>query len=139
VAEAPNQPPSSRLATGWAELREGRWDAAMAFFEQATAAEEMPEAFEGLSWAAWWLDDSGVLFDARERAYRLYKRRGDATGAARMATWLACDQLDFRGAFAVASGWLARAHRLLDPLERTPDHGWLAFLEGYLAHAGTRE
>ena len=46
------------------------------------------------------------------------------------------DQLDFHGAFAVAGGWLARAHRLLDPLEPGPEHGWLAFLEGYMAHAG---
>jgi hypothetical protein len=61
-----------RLGTGWAELREGRWAAALTFFEQAVAAEETPEALEGLSWAAWWLDPSGVLFDARERAYRLY-------------------------------------------------------------------
>jgi LuxR family transcriptional regulator, maltose regulon positive regulatory protein len=136
VAEASKQPATPRLGTGWAELREARWDAALTFFERAVAAEETPEAFEGLSWAAWWLDHSGVLFDARERAYRLYRKRGDATGAARMATWLACDQLDFHGAFAVASGWLARAHRLLDPLERTPDHGWLAFLEGYMAHVG---
>jgi hypothetical protein len=46
VAEASKQPASSRLDTGWAELREGRWDAAMTFLEQA-AAEETPEAFEG--------------------------------------------------------------------------------------------
>jgi LuxR family maltose regulon positive regulatory protein len=108
---------SPGLDTGWAALRERRWDAAMAFFDEAVAAEETPEAFEGLSWAAWWGDDSEVVFDARSRAYGLYKKRGDAAGAARMATWLACDQLDFRGALAVASGWLARAHRLLDPLE----------------------
>jgi LuxR family maltose regulon positive regulatory protein len=127
---------SPGLDTGWAELREGRWDAAMAFFDEAVAAEETPEAFEGLSWAAWWRDDSEVVFDARSRAYGLYKRRGDAAGAARMATWLACDQLDFRGALAVASGWLARAHRLLDPLEPGAEHGWLAFFEGYIAAAG---
>ncbi len=123
---------------GWAQLREGRWDDALAFFERAVAAGAAPEpeAFEGLSWAAWWLDRSEVLFDARERAYRLYRKRGDAAGAARMATWLACDQLDFHGASAVAGGWLARARRLLDPLEPTPDHGWLAFLEGYMASGG---
>jgi ATP/maltotriose-dependent transcriptional regulator MalT len=51
-----------------------------------------------------------------------------------MATWLAVDELDFRAAAAVASGWLQRAHRLLDPLEAGPDHGWLAFHEGYIAH-----
>ena len=75
------------------------------------------------------------MFAARERAYRLYRKSGDAASAARMATWLAADQLDFHGAWAVASGWLRRAHRLLDPLEPGPDHGWLAFHEGYLAHA----
>ncbi len=37
---------------------------------------------------------------------------------------------------AVASGWLRRAHRLLDALEPGPDHGWLAFHDGYIAHAG---
>jgi LuxR family maltose regulon positive regulatory protein len=120
---------------GWAELGEGRWEAARGSFEQALALEETPEGLEGLSWAAWWLDDAEVVFDARERAYREYRTRGDAASAARMAAWLACDQLDFRGAVAVANGWLARAHRLLDPLEPGPDHGWLAFLEGYLAHA----
>jgi ATP/maltotriose-dependent transcriptional regulator MalT len=86
-----------------------------------------------LSWSAWWLDDAGAVFDARERAYRLYRKRRDAAGAARMATWLAVDHLDFHGALAVASGWLQRAHRLLDPLEPEPEHGWLAFHDGYVA------
>jgi DNA-binding CsgD family transcriptional regulator len=120
---------------GWSELGQGRWDAARAAFAEAIAEAEQPRAYEGLSWAAWWLDDAEAVFAARERAYRLYKEQGDAAGAARMATWLAADQLDFYGAWAVASGWLHRAHRLLDPLEHGPDHGWLAFHEGYLAHA----
>ena len=47
-------------------------------FRRAVAAEETPEALEGLSWAAWWLDDGDGVFAARERAYRLYRRRGDA-------------------------------------------------------------
>ncbi|HZA89090.1 MAG TPA: LuxR C-terminal-related transcriptional regulator [Solirubrobacterales bacterium] len=108
----------------------------MASFEESLSHEETPEALEGLSWAAWWVDDAEVVFDARERAYRMYRAKGEAADAARMATWLACDQLDFHGALAAANGWLARAHSLLDPLEPRPDHGWLAFLEGYLAHAG---
>ena len=119
---------------GWRELRAARWDAARTLFRRAVAVDESPEALEGLSWAAWWLDDGDEVFDARERAYRLYRRRGEAAAAARMATWLAADQLDFRGAWPVASGWLRRAHRLLDPLEPGPEHGWLAFHEGYLAH-----
>ena len=99
------------------------------------AEDATPAAFEGLSWAAWWLDDAETVFSARERAYALYRKGGDAAAAARMATWLAADQLDFHGAAAVASGWLRRAHRLLEPLEPGPDHGWLAFHEGYIAHA----
>jgi LuxR family maltose regulon positive regulatory protein len=114
----------------------GRWEAARALFAEAVVAERTPEAFEGLSWSAWWLDDAAAVFEAREHAYRLYKDAEDVTAAARMATWLACDELDFHGAVPVANGWLARAHRLLDPLEPGPEHGWLAFFDGYLAHAG---
>ena len=121
------------LTPGWDELRRGRWDAARAIFEAATADGESAEAFEGLSWAAWWRDDAGAVFAARERAYALYRQRGDVAGAARMATWLASDELDFNGALSVSSGWLARARRLLESLEDGPEHGWLAFHEGYAA------
>jgi DNA-binding NarL/FixJ family response regulator len=117
---------------GWALLRDARWSDARAWF---LAAGDTPEAQEGLSWAAWWLDDADAVFSARERAFRLYGDRSDAAGAARMATWLAVDHLDFRGAWSVANGWLQRARRLLDGVEPAPEHGWLAFHEGYLAHA----
>jgi LuxR family transcriptional regulator, maltose regulon positive regulatory protein len=75
------------------------------------------------------------VFAARERADRLYRWRGNAAGAVRVAAWLACDHLDFNGALAVAAGWLRRARRLLDPIDQGPEHGWLAFYEGYSAHA----
>ena len=136
VVKAARESASPQIDLGWIALERGRWEAARALFDEAVVAEEAPEAFEGLSWAAWWLDDAAAVFDARERAYRLYKDANDVSGAARMATWLASDELDFHGAFAVASGWVGRAHRLLDRLEPGPDHGWLAFLEGYMAHAG---
>ena len=117
---------------GWTELRAGRWEEARAAF---SAMPETAESLEGLSWAAWWLDDADAVFGARERAYRLYREDGNAAAAARMATWLAADQLDFHGAAVVAGGWLQRARRLLEPLETGPDHGWLAFHEGFVAHA----
>ena len=134
MSRALGDPGLGRVEAGWADLRAGRWDAARAAFAAALAERETAEGCEGLSWAAWWLDDAPGVFEARERAYRLYRTRGDAADAARMATWLAVDELDFRGAAVVASGWLRRAHRLLDPLEPGPAHGWLAFQEGYLAH-----
>jgi DNA-binding NarL/FixJ family response regulator len=124
---------SERTTAGWAALQAGRWEAAREAFERELAGDETAEALEGLSWSAWWLDDAGTLFRTRDQAYRLYRARGDNASAARMATWMAADALDFHGAIAVASGWLQRAHRLLEPLEPGPDHGWLAFHEGFVA------
>jgi DNA-binding NarL/FixJ family response regulator len=126
---------SDACADGWLALRRSDWAGARASFEAALAAADAPDAYEGLSWAAWWLDDAATVFSARESAYRLYRKTGDRTSAARMATWLAADELDFRGSPAVAVGWLRRASRLLEPLEPGPDHGWLAFHEGYVAYA----
>lgn len=127
------RPAARTPEAGWAELAAGRWQAARKLFEVALEDEDTAEAWEGLSWAAWWLDDREVVFEARERAYQLYRARGDCENAARVAAWLAADALDFDGADAVAAGWLRRAHRLVDRLETTPAHGWLAFFDGYLA------
>lgn len=134
MAESPEGSASDPRSTGWTRLAAGEWEGARVWFGDALAREETPEALEGLSWAAWWLDDGEAVFDARERAYSVYRERGERASAARMATWLAADELDFRGAVAVVGGWLGRAGRLLDPLEPGPEHGWLAFHEGYIAH-----
>lgn len=134
MADVPHEVTPEPLSLGWDRLAEGEWEAARVSFTDALAREETPEALEGLSWAAWWLDDAAAVFEARERAYLLYRRRGEEANAARMATWLAADQLDFRGAVAVARGWLQRARRLLDPVEPGPEHGWLAFHEGYMSY-----
>src|ERR671915_2074963 len=38
--------------------RRGRVGRCQGLFRSALAGEESPEALEGLSWAAWWLDDA---------------------------------------------------------------------------------
>ena len=105
-------------------------------FAEALAGEETGEALEGLSWAAWWVDDVEACFDLRERAYRRYREAGDLRGAARLALWLGDDYLEFRGEHAVAGGWTQRAARLLEELDPVPEHGWLAVFEAHAALGG---
>lgn len=121
------------LKHGEVSLASGAWKAARGAFDAALAVAESAEAYEGLGAAAWWLDDGDAVFRARERAYQLYRRRGDHAGAARMAFELAEDYLYFHGEPVVGRGWLKRAHRLLDGRRRCPEHGWLALIEGDFA------
>jgi ATP/maltotriose-dependent transcriptional regulator MalT len=119
-------PPVDDLTAGRAALEAGAWPQAQQAFERLLAIEETPEALEGLGLAAWWLNLAEVVFDARERAFRAYRSRGDQTSAARMAVWLAWDSAAFRGEEGVAKGWLQRARRLLDGQPDSPEHAFLA-------------
>jgi len=114
-------------------LTRGDWEAAREAFARVLAAGEVPEALEGLGLAGWWLDDAQTVFDSRERAYRLYRERGDRRGAARVAVWLAWDTWAFRGEAAVASGWLQRARTLLEGEGDVSERAWLELREGALA------
>jgi LuxR family maltose regulon positive regulatory protein len=117
---------------GQEALLRAAWPEARAAFTDALERRESPEALEGLGLAAWWLDLADVMFDARERAFRLYRDRGDQAGAARVAVWLAWDYWAFRGESAVANGWLQRARRLLEHGPASAERAWLEVREGSL-------
>jgi LuxR family transcriptional regulator, maltose regulon positive regulatory protein len=121
------------LTAGRVAVTRGRWAEARACFEQALAQSDVPEAWEGLSWAAWWLEDVDACLHARQQAYQGYRDLGQDRGAARMALWLGDDHLEFQGAPAVASGWFRRAERLLADLRPSPEHGWLAVFQAHTA------
>src|SRR5262249_26728947 len=125
------RPPDCRAADE--ALARGEWEIARNRFEAALRHRESPEALEGLGLAGWWLDLADVVFDARERAYRLYRDRDDRRGAARLAVWIAWDTWAFRGEHAVASGWLQRARTLLEGSGDVPERAWLELREGALA------
>jgi LuxR family maltose regulon positive regulatory protein len=126
-------PLSDWIERGRNALSGGGWVEARACFEQALGCSDSAEAWDGLSWACWWLEDGTAAIQAREHAYRLYKDAGERRSAARMAIWLANDHLDFRGEQAVAQGWSRRATRILGDLAPAPEHGWLAALEAQFA------
>jgi DNA-binding NarL/FixJ family response regulator len=120
------------LAAGWEALAATDWERARASFETAMAMEPSAGALEGLSLAAWWLDDAETMFATRERAYGLYHRDGDRLSAGRLATLFGIDYFSFRGEAAIGNGWFRRAHRLLEGLPPAPDHGWLWIWEGQI-------
>jgi DNA-binding CsgD family transcriptional regulator len=125
----PGNDTSDPIAAGQAALARGAWAEARDLFQAALAREESAEALEGLGWAGWWLHDAELTLRARARAYRAYRVRDDVGAAGRVAAWLVADFHEFRSEDAAARGWLERAHRLLDDLPESADHGWLAVIE----------
>jgi LuxR family maltose regulon positive regulatory protein len=121
------------LERGNEALAAGAWAEARGCFEEALASSDAAELWEGLSWAAWWLEDGARSIEAREQAYRRFKQRGDLRGAGRMAIWLAMDHVEFRNEYAVAQGWFARCERILAELPPSPEHGWLAAFQAAFA------
>jgi hypothetical protein len=69
--------------------------------------------------------------EARQAAYRLYRRAGDVLGAARVAIRLSEDYFTYRGDMAVANGWLRRAGSLLAGHEDTSEYGWWLLTAGH--------
>lgn len=128
-----NPTSTDALARAGEALMRRSWQEARALFETSLSEQETPEALEGLGVAASWLDDAETSENARERAYRAYRERGDRLEAARVAMSIAMTHIGFMGAPAVARGWLRRAKGLLEDLDPTPIHGWIALGEGFIS------
>jgi DNA-binding SARP family transcriptional activator len=129
----PAGPPQAGLRAGLDALGRGDWEEAKAAFERTLAGGAQAEALDGWAQAARFLGEGEASLEARARAFRAYRARGDSPAAARAAAWLAYDTVVFRGDHAVAQGWFGHAHRLLDGLDDGEERGWLAFLEGEVA------
>jgi DNA-binding NarL/FixJ family response regulator len=102
------------LARGRELFEQKAWGKSFRLLEAADrdAALE-PDDLERLAVAAYLTGRDEENEQARARAHQAFLARGDLEGAARCACWLAFDLLQ-RGAMAPASGWLARAERILD-------------------------
>jgi DNA-binding CsgD family transcriptional regulator len=104
----------STLRRGRKSFEERAWSEAHRFLRAADREGSLePEDLERVATAAYLMgrDDESEAF--RSRAHQAFGNRGDHEGAARCAGWLAFGLFQ-RGAVAQASGWLARAARILD-------------------------
>jgi ATP/maltotriose-dependent transcriptional regulator MalT len=124
---------TGRIAAGKEALARGAWEEARGLFEEEARASEQPEALEGVGVAARWLIDVEAAWDATERAYRLYRGRGDDRGAGRCALTLSLLAYNLRREEAVTRGWLERSRRLLDGLEPVPEAAVVRALDAHVA------
>jgi DNA-binding CsgD family transcriptional regulator len=90
------------------------WGESYRLFEAADRGSSLePEDLDRLATAAHLMGREAESEALRTRAHQACLDRGDHEGAARCAAWLAFGLLQ-RGAIAPASGWFARAERILD-------------------------
>ena len=108
----------------WAALRRAQWAAARdAFAARLRDDPGDPEALDGLGRALWWLGEHRAGVERRREAYAGYCRRGATLPAANVATYVAGEER-IAGNPAAASGWLARAARLLEEAPVCAERGW---------------
>ena len=123
---------STLIEEGMAALREGDTTAARRAFELALADGVSGAVLEGLAEAQYLEREYSASATGYERAYVAYRGEGHtmaAGRAARTAAWITGNVL---GDWAVRSGWLARARRLLEEAgEDRPEHGWVLIIKAF--------
>ena len=81
--------------------------------------------------ALWWLGDNHASVAHASRAYAQFRQAANVESAVQCAVWLAITYKANFADFAVASGWIGRAERLLEPLEPGVLHGWVHLARAY--------
>jgi ATP/maltotriose-dependent transcriptional regulator MalT len=78
-----------------------------------------------LGLALWWLNDISGSHEQRTQAYLGYKSNGNFPKAARLAAWLAREQVFFRANVSAMNGWFARSFRLCNEMGDCAEAGWV--------------
>ena len=113
------------ISAGHSALRNAKWLEAKKQFENALKEADSPEARDGLGLALWWLNDISNSHEQRTLAYLGYKANRDLPQAARLAAWLAREQVFLRANVSAMNGWFARAFRLLEEMQPCAETGWV--------------
>lgn len=110
-------------------ISSGEWVKAKEILESALHFEEAPEIYEELAWAYWWLNEYSNVFKYRLKAFDLFLEKDDKHGASRTARWIGLDYIEFKGEYAIASGWFKRAETLLKGLPDSIELGFIKILK----------
>ena len=103
------------------------WVAAYEGLSAAGSDALLAADFADLATAAFLVGRHNDCIQALQRAYQAHLDAGDQHAAVRAAFWLAMALMD-SGEYAVASGWISRADRLLETFEQdTVEHGYVLF------------
>ena len=102
------------LSSGRNALAVADWEGARSLFERARQLGETAEVLDGLSQAAHFQGQYERAIELKKRAFAAYRRRGKRAEASELARWLAFLHGTVQGNMAAASGWMARAERLLE-------------------------
>ena len=116
---------TENFIAGEAALSRAKWSEAKACFEAALLEKNSPETRDGLGLALWWLNDVSGAHEQRTLAYLGYKANGNLPKAARLAAWLAREQVFLQANVSAMKGWFARAQRLLGEIEPCAEIGWV--------------
>jgi DNA-binding CsgD family transcriptional regulator len=123
---------SPLIEQGLAALHDGDAATARRVFKLALAEVATGEVLEGLGEALYLEREYSASAAHYERAYSAYRRERDtmaAGRAARSAAWITGNVL---GAWAVRSGWLARARTVLEEAgQDRPEHGWVLIIKAF--------
>lgn len=116
---------SNYVSAGQSALQNANWLEAKEQFELALKESDSPDARDGLGLALWWVNEIGASHEQRALAYLGYKSNGSLPKAARLAAWLAREQVFLRANVSAMNGWFARASRLLDEMGPCAEAGWV--------------
>jgi DNA-binding CsgD family transcriptional regulator/tetratricopeptide (TPR) repeat protein len=106
-----------QITSGRAALRASNWSEAYEILSELDRRGALPpEDAELLSTAAFMLGRIDEMLSALEAAHHAYLEGDDLFPAVRTAVWLGT-HLASRGKYAQASGWLERAHRLMEHVD----------------------
>lgn len=136
---------SQLVEVGQSALSRGAWEEARSAFSRALHSdghdaatleiyviadpEGNAEVLLGLADALWWLGEIREALDCFERAYAGFRQRPDPAQAVYVAIQLSLIYGSNLGNYTAATGWAARAERLVDDHALAPLRGWVLVVQ----------